>query len=114
MLKLASSLYRAVAVLGSEASCSYSQALPSRMMQTRAGLIAPRIASTTSSCLLPSALVAHQAQQPGFVARTPSQGPLPYCMHHFRSVFGAAAKKVNKQIHTHDKYKAIHPQPTYE
>ena len=31
-----------------------------------------------------------------------------------RTVFGAPARKVNKQIHTHDKYKVVNPQPTYE
>lgn len=35
-------------------------------------------------------------------------------MQHVRSIFGAAPKKVNKQIHTHDKYKTVNPQPTYK
>jgi hypothetical protein len=30
-----------------------------------------------------------------------------------RHVFGAAREKVNLQIHTHDKYKKVHPQPKY-
>ncbi|GAX81859.1 hypothetical protein CEUSTIGMA_g13879.t1 [Chlamydomonas eustigma] len=31
-----------------------------------------------------------------------------------RTIFGAPAKKVNMQIHTHDKYKVDNPQPKYE
>ena len=31
-----------------------------------------------------------------------------------RGIFGVAPKKVNKQIHSHDKYKTVNPQPTYE
>jgi hypothetical protein len=37
---------------------------------------------------------------------------LPSSLAHVRSLFGAAqAKKVNPQIHTHDKYKLDNPQP---
>ncbi len=60
-----------------------------------------------SNCSLPAGTTAAGSS-------SSSDRMAPWCHPQSRTVFGAPSKKLNQQIHTHDKYKVVHAQPTYE
>jgi len=49
-------------------------------------------------------------------SRRQGEGPLSefFSLVQVRGVFGVAPKKQNMQVHTHQKYKSVPPQPTYD
>ncbi|KAG1661149.1 hypothetical protein FOA52_002524 [Chlamydomonas sp. UWO 241] len=124
MLRLATCLYRAAGVASAGgASTSYAHlaaSVTAAVSQSAPAHAAPALGCTSTRHLWTSLLHGPTAGVLGGAlggSLRPSCGVLcsqlrPPAL--LRGVFGVAPKKVNAQIHNHEKYKRVHPQPTYD